>query len=207
MVPAAPWRSAIDAVLWCHPATPAARGRLPAQLAGRVGLPLTIGGLISYREGPVGPYHEILGAPILLRPLVAHVPFIAVDSRRSIAGGRGNWALPKVPARFEGEVGRPGTSTATGDGWAVAVTATARRRWLPFAASVRCVQVWPDGRPREFCVRVRGRARLGHAEVAHTALSALTEWLVAGRHPAILVSGTQHVLAPYPRDAVESCTR
>lgn len=196
MVPAAPWRSTIDAVLWCHPATPVARDALPAQLAGRAGLPLTIGGLVSYREGPVGPYAEILGAPILLRPLVAHVPFIAVDSQRSIAGGRGNWALPKILARFEGDVGRPGRATAAGDGWAVVVTATARRRSLPLAGGLRCVQVWPDGRPREFSVRVRGNARLGHAEVAHAAASPLAEWLVAGRHPAILLSGVQDVLAP-----------
>ena len=196
MIPAAPWRSTIDAVLWCHPATRAARDRLPAQLAGRAGLPLTIGGLVTYREGPVGPYDEILGAPILVRPLVAHVPFIAVDSQRSIAGGRGNWALPKVPARFAGAVGRPGRASAAGDGWAVAVTTTARRRSLPFATALPCVQVWPDGRPRAFSARVRGRARLGHAEVEHTVASPLADWLVAGRHPAILVSGVQDVLAP-----------
>ena len=198
MVPAAPWRSVIDAVLWWHPARPAARGAVAQQLTDRIGLPLTIGGLISYREGPVGPYDEILGAPILLRPLVAHVPFIAVDSESSIAGGRGNWALPKVLAAFDGDVGRPGRSTAAGDGWAVSVTATARRRSLPCAAGLRCVQVWPDGRPRAFSARVRGRVRLGHAAVEHTAASPLAEWLVAGRHPAILLSGIQDVLAPRP---------
>lgn len=198
MVPAAPWRSVIDAVFWCHPAAPVARAMLPAQLIGRAGRPVTIGGLVSYREGPVGPYDEILGAPLCLRPLAAHVPFIAVDSERSMTGGRGNWALPKVLARFEGEVGRPGRSTATGDGWALSVTATARARRLPFAGALRCVQVWPDGRPREFSVRVRGRARLGHAEVEHRTASSLAGWLVAGRHPAILISGMQHVLAPHP---------
>jgi hypothetical protein len=196
MVPAAPWRSTIDAVLWCHRATPAARERLPAQLAGRAGLPVTIGGLVSYREGPVGPYDEILGAPTLLRPLVAHVPFIAVDSELSVAGGRRNWALPKVPARFDGSVGRLGRATAAGDGWAVAVNAAARPRRLPFIGSFRCVQVWPDGIAREFSVRVRGRARLAHAEVEHVAASPLAEWLVAGRHPALLLSGVQDVLAP-----------
>ncbi|MBW3606921.1 MAG: acetoacetate decarboxylase family protein [Actinobacteria bacterium] len=132
MVPAAPWRSVIDAVFWAHPAAPEARGTLPPQLAGRAGLPVTVGGLVSYREGPVGPYDEIAAAPLLLRPLRAHVPFIAVDSEPSIAGGRGNWALPKVLASFDGEVGRPGRSVATGDGWALSVTATARARRLPF---------------------------------------------------------------------------
>lgn len=196
MVPAAPWRSAIDAVLWWHPAVPAARAMLPPQLAERGGLPVTVGALISYREGPVGPYDEIVGSPVCLRPLRAHVPFIAVDSERSVAGGRGNWALPKVLARFEGDVGRAGRSVAAGDGWAVSVGVTARRRRLPFAGTIRCVQVWPDGRPREFSVRVRGRARLGHAEVEHDAASALGDWLLAGRHPAILISGTQDVAPP-----------
>lgn len=196
MAPDAPWRSVIDALVWCHPATSAARGLLPEQLVPRVGLPLTIGGLVSYREGPVGPYDEILGAPILLRPLAAHVPFIAVDSERSIAGGRGNWALPKVLASFDGDVGRAGRSTAEGDGWALSVTAGARTRRLPFFGIFRCVQVWPDGCQREFRVRVRGHARPGHAEVVHGAASALSDWLVTGRHPAILISGIQDVLAP-----------
>lgn len=196
MVPAAPWRSLIDAVVWCHAATPAARDAPARELSERAGLPITIGGLVTYREGPVGPYDEIIGAPLLLRPLVAHVPFIAVDSELSIAGGRGNWALPKVLARFDGDVGRPGRATACGEDWALAVTTTARRRRLPFAGSFRCVQVWPDGHPREFSVRFSGRARLGHAEVAHEVDSPLADWLVPGRHPAILLSGLQDVLAP-----------
>lgn len=196
MVPAAPWRSVIDAVLWCHRATPAARDALAPQLSELAGLPITIGALVTYREGPVGPYDEIVGAPLLLRPLAGHVPFIAVDSELSIAGGRGNWALPKVLARFDGSVGRPGRANARGAAWAVAVTTTARKRRLPFAGSFRCVQVWPDGRPRQFSVRVRGRARLGHAQVEHETASPLADWLVAGRHAAILLSGIQDVLAP-----------
>ncbi|HEV2059964.1 MAG TPA: hypothetical protein VGR11_11455 [Solirubrobacteraceae bacterium] len=127
------------------------------------------------------------------------MPFIAVDSERSIAGGRGNWALSKVLASFDGEVGRPGRSVAAGDGWALSVSATARARRLPFGGVVRCVQVWPDGRPREFSVRVRGRARLGHVEIAHGTASSLAEWLVAGRHPAILIAGTQDVSPPRSR--------
>jgi len=196
MVPAAPWRSVIDALLWFHPATPVARAMLPPQLRHRVGLPVTIGGLVSYREGPVGPYDEILGIPVVLRPLVSHVPFIAVNSELSLAGGRDNWSLPKVPAAFAGDVGRPGSSVTAGDGWAVSVTASARKRQLPFACDLRCVQIWPDGRPCEFSTRVRGRARLGHAAVEHRDASPLADWLVAGRHPAILISGIQDVLVP-----------
>jgi hypothetical protein len=199
-VPAAPWHSAIDALLWFHAATPAARAMLPEQLAARAGLPITIGGLISYRDGPVGPYGEVFGAPVMLRggPLLSHVAFMAVDSELSLAGGRGNWALPKVLASFEGDPGRPGTVAASGDGWALRVTTTARRRHVPFWGVLTCAQVWQDGRVREFAVRMRGRARLARADVEHGDESSLTGWLAAGRHSAILISGTQDVSAPRP---------
>lgn len=198
VVPAAPWRSVVDAVLWVHRATPAARAALPQQLANGMGVGITIGGLIRYRDGPVGWYDEVLGAPLVLRaiPPLSHVAFMAVDSQPSVIGGRQNWALPKVPATFEGRAGQPGTVVAAGDGWRMSVTATARRRRFPFFAHVRCAQVWPDGRTREFSVWMRGRARLGRVEISHPRPSPLAEWLVEGRHPAILVRGTQEVSAP-----------
>jgi Acetoacetate decarboxylase (ADC) len=201
VIPAAPWHSAIDALLWFHPATPAARGELPQPLAARAGIAVTIGGLISYREGPVGPYGEVFGAPVMLRgaPLLSHVAFMAVDSEDSVAGGRRNWALPKVVASFEGDPGRPGTVTARGDGWSLCVTTTARPRRAPFVGTFRCSQAWPDGRVRDFTVRMRGRARLAHAEIRHGVTSSLAGWLVDGRHPAILISGTQDVSVPRPR--------
>lgn len=191
----------MDAVLWWHRATPAARARLPPALAARAGLPVTIGGLISYRDGPVGPYREVFGAPVLLRGglLLSHVAFMAVDSAPSVAGGRGNWALPKELARFDGDAGRPGRVTARGDGWTLAVTARARRRALPAYAAVACAQVWPDGAVREFAVRMRGRAWAGSVEVEHErpaeppAVEPLRHWLAPGRHPAVLLSGGQLV--------------
>lgn len=96
-IPPPPWRSSVDALLWLHSATRAARGLLSPQLATRAGMPVTIGGLISYRDGPVGPYGEVFGAPVMLRgaPMLSHISFMAVDSAASVAGGRGNWALPK----------------------------------------------------------------------------------------------------------------
>jgi hypothetical protein len=195
-VPPAPWRSEIDAVLWWHRATPAARDRLPPALAGRAGLPVTLGGLIAYRRGPVGPYREVFGTPLMLRggPALSHVAFMAVDSAPSVAGGRGNWALPKELARFDGDAGRPGRVTARGDGWALAVTARARPRAVPAYARFSCAQVWPDRSVRDFAVSVRGRARVGSVEVGHEdPASPLAAWLVAGRHPAVLVSGAQLV--------------
>ncbi len=168
-IAAAPWHSTIEALLWLHRATPAARAALPAELVARAGLGVTIGGLISYLDGPVGPYGEVFGAPVLLRdaPLLSHVAFMAVDSEASVAGGRGNWALPKVLASFDGRPGLPGPVGASGDGWALTVTATAR-----------------------------ARARLARAEVRHERPSQLSGWLAEGHHAAVLISGTQDVSAP-----------
>jgi hypothetical protein len=195
-IPGAPWRSTVDALLWLHPATADARGVLPQGLAPGPGI--TIGGLIAYRDGPVGPYNEVFGAPVMVRgaALLSHVAFMAVDSQRSVAGGRRNWALPKVLASFEGDPGRPGRVAASGDGWALSVTTAARARRFPFVASFRCAQLWPDGEQREFLVRMRGRARLARAAVRHVADSALRGWLADGDHLAVLISGRQDVSAP-----------
>lgn len=190
----------MDALLWLHPATRAARGLLPPQLAAHAGMPVTIGGLISYRDGPVGPYGEVFGAPVMLRraPMLSHIPFMAVDSAASVAGGRGNWALPKELADFDGDPGRPGSVTARGDGWELRITTTARARRLPMTMTMRAAQVWADGQVRTFSVRMRGRARLARVEVEHLAASPLADWLVEGRHLAVLVSARQDVSPASP---------
>jgi hypothetical protein len=180
-VPPPPWRCAVDAVLWW-------------ERAGRAG------GLVRYRDSPVGPYRELFAAePVLRGGLPAgRVPFMAVDSEASLAGGRRNWALPKELARFDGEPGEPGRVVATGDGWSVAVTASARGMevplpvWLP----ARCAQVWRDGRVGTFTVRFRGRVRPGVVSVEHRLASELTRSLRPRRHPALLASGQLHVGAP-----------
>jgi hypothetical protein len=188
----------VDGLLWLHLAMPAARGMLPPQLMARAGLAVTIGGLISYRDGPVGTYGEVFGAPVMLRGggLRSHVAFIAVDSDASVAGGRGNWALPKVLAQFDGDPGRPGVVTARGEGWGMRVTTTARPRRLPLFMTMRAAQVWPDGVVREFQTKLQGRARLARVEVEHLAASPLSDWLAEGRHLAVLVSGNQTVSPP-----------
>ena len=197
-IPAAPWHSAVDALLWLHPAAHGVRDALPPPLAARAGLPITMGGLISYREGPVGPYGELFCAPVMLRGglLLSHVAFMAVDSERSVAGGRGNWALPKELASFDGDPGTPGVVTATGEGWRSRVTATARARRAPFALTVRGAQLWPDDGVRVFSVRFRGRARLARVVVEHDTPSPRTGWLAEGTHLACFVSGTQDVSRP-----------
>jgi hypothetical protein len=199
-IPPAPWRSSVDALLWLHPAAREARQVLPAQLAARAGIPVTIGGLISYRDGPVGPYREVFGAPVMLRgaPLLSHIPFMAVDSAASVAGGRGNWALPKELAEFDGDPGRPGVVTARGDGWELRITTSARARRLPMTMTMRAAQVWADGEVRSFSVRMRGRAQLARVEVEYLAASPLGDWLVEGRHLGVLVSGRQDVSPASP---------
>jgi hypothetical protein len=196
VIPPAPWHSRVDALLWFHAAAPAARAALPAPLQSRAGPPITIGGLISYRDGPVGPYGELFGAPVMLRGagLLSHVAFMAVDSEASVAGGRTNWALPKILAEFDGDPGRPGVVTACGEDWELRVAAAARARRLPFFMTVHCDQVWADGQARRFSVRVRGRAALAHVEVQHRAPA--IGWLCEGRHPALFIAGTQVVSAP-----------
>jgi hypothetical protein len=176
--PPAPWHSRIDAVLWWHRALPtASRELLPAEL-GRP-LPVTLGGLIAYREGPVGPYGELFAAVGVLRGarVAGHVPFMAVDSAASVAGGRANWSLPKELAAFEGDPGPPGRVAARGEGWAVEAVARARPRALPAWAAAACAQVWPGGgrahvrgdaaRPRAAGLRGgRGGARVAARRVA-----------------------------------------
>jgi hypothetical protein len=165
VIPPAPWISEIDAVIWLQRA------------------PLAIAGLISYREGPVGPYGEAFFAP--LGPRGARVTFMAVDSETSMDGGRGNWALPKEMAHFDGDPGTPGRVTVSGDDWTLAVTTRVRSRSVPAFGAFVCAQPWPDGVTRAFRVTIRGRARLGSVEVEGR-----------GRHAAVLLSGRQVVGPP-----------
>lgn len=197
-MPPPPWHTEVDALLWWHRAAPEAAAALPPVLAGRAAVAVTVAGLVSYRSSPVGPYREVFASPVLLRPGpgVAHAAFMAVDSPASLAGGRENWALPKVPAAFASDPASPDTVAVTGDGWALTVSASARPRAAPAWAAGTCAQVWPDGHVRGFAVRLRGRARLARVKVRHDAPSELATWLLAGRHPAVLLSGRQVVSMP-----------
>lgn len=53
---------------------------------------------VDYHTSPVGPYREIIFVPALVRRgwrWGFHISHIYVDSAASVAGGRGNWWLPK----------------------------------------------------------------------------------------------------------------
>jgi hypothetical protein len=194
----APWDVRLEAVVWWHRAAPGAAAQLPAALRGRPTVPLTIGALIRYLDSPVGPYHEVLGSPLLLAegPLpAAVVPFIAVDSLASVHGGRANWALPKVLARFEWpeSLARGFEADAEGAGWSVHATVRPRRRAFPVAAPLRNRQVPPGGGEIEFATRIRGTARAATVEL-ETRGPTLPRWLRSGRHRAVVITGaTAHV--------------
>jgi hypothetical protein len=102
--PGPPWDCRVSSVFWFHRAKPGAVEALPEVLREAPRVAITIGALIRYIDSPVGAYTEIIAAPAFVRrPFPrAHVAFIAVDSEASVVGGRSNWALPKVLARFEG---------------------------------------------------------------------------------------------------------
>jgi hypothetical protein len=189
----APWPTVLDAVVWFHRAAPGAAARLPAALRGRRALPVTVGALIRYAETPVGPYHEVLGSPVLLagrRGPEAVVPFIAVDSLPSVLGGRENWSLPKTLARFEWPARPRGgfELDAEGAGWSVHATVRPRARRLPFAATSRNRQVTPAGKEVTFDSAWRGRARVAWVEL-ETRGPTLPAWLRSGRHPALVLDG------------------
>ena len=200
----APWHTVIDAVAWLHRAAPGAAEWLPLELRGRRVLPVTVGALISYRETPVGPYHEVLGSPVVLAEAVpaASVPFIAVDSLASVHGGRTNWQLPKTLARFEwpATMRRGFEIDAEGDGWSVHASVRPRARAFPVAGRLRNRQVAPAGergagRAVVFDSRVRGRARLASVELESRGAT-LPGWLRSGHHPAIVIEGATLDVGP-----------
>jgi hypothetical protein len=186
-------------VVWWHRASAAALRALPPALRARRALPVTIGGLAAYRESPVGPYRELVGAPVLLGgalPPVTHVAFMPVESEGSVQAGRANWALPKALARFDGEPGGPGLVEVQGDGFHVLVDIRVLGPRVPAAGVVACDQVWPDGAVRRFRARLTGRARLARVTVGHREASPLEAWLRPGTHLGLAITGRYRVSSP-----------
>ena len=190
--PPAPWSTSLSAVVWWHRATGAAVDALPPPLRARRRLPLTVAAFVRYDDTPVGAYHEVLAAPVVLleAPLpAATVPFIAVDSPASIAGGRANWALPKTLARFEWALEGDGMA-AHGDGWSVAARVRARGPALPLAVPLADRQLAADGTELAIRLHARGRFRLGRAAVRVSGPH-LPRWLRDGGHPALVVTAAR----------------
>ena len=180
--PPAPWTCRVRAVLWVQRAPSPLPSSSP--FAGRVRA-LAVGALVEYLDSPVGPYREVLVGQQLRGALlpVVHVPFIAVDSLTSVAGGREHWSLPKAVAHFEAD-------TATGDGWSVRATPRAYGLRFPVRAPLGLDQ----GRGRSW-TQLRGSARLARVEVAVEGLT-IGPWLGHGTRPGLVVEGQMVVGAP-----------
>lgn len=194
--PLAPWECDSSGIVWLT------RGRDVRATLGDL-LPregkaaVVVGGLISYARTPVGEYREVFGGVGLRkgRDVSVSIPFMAVDSRDSVVGGRQNWSLPKVLAEF---TGRPDerTMTASGDGWTVRVSARPIGPRLPVKTTGRVVQYFPDGALRSAILTGRAKSRPAIVTVEVESSGQLASWLRPGRHLGAIMSGTTFTLPP-----------
>ncbi len=181
--PPPPWACRVEAVVWWHRAGQPAREALPP--GARTLLPLTVGALVRYLDSPVGTYSELLACPVLLRGRgLVHttVPFIAVDSVPSIAGGREHWALPKTLAAFAG-------GTVTADTWAASVSRRPFGPRFPVAGRFSTTQ----DAVRTARSTVRGTGRPARVDVD---AEGLPPWVLPGRHPGLVLTGARLVVGP-----------
>ncbi len=195
--PPAPWRSNVETAVWTFRSPAAAAAALPAGL--RRGVPLGIGAFVQYLDGAVGPYHEVLAAPHIVRAgrgLAGYIPFIAVDSIPSIHGGRTNWALPKVLAAFEGRPATDSQLSGVGEDWSINADIRQRGPWFPILAGGSCAQPWPDGSTRVFRSVFRGRARLASLRIEVAGQPPLASAVPSGKHYGLVIRGSVQVGAP-----------
>ena len=189
--PPAPWVCRARAVFWLQ----RSHRRPPFDWLGSP-MPFALGGFVDYLDTPVGRYREVFAGNLLrdgVRPLV-QIPFMAVDSPASVAGGRLNWALPKTMATFDVDLPNA-TGRAEGDGWAISIrpgrTGAPSGR-LPFALRRPFAVIGPLGtyvtRPH-----LRLRPVLVRTRVEGETLSG---WLGSGTHPAVVMDGELTVGAP-----------
>ncbi|GAB2682583.1 acetoacetate decarboxylase family protein [Thalassiella azotivora] len=208
----APWTCTLDALVWWAPVGSGRRAALaavvpPSVRSGRRPL-LVVGALVDYRDSPVGPYREAVGAVLLAGRdgLAVHVPFLAVDSTASLVGGRREWALPKTSATFDRPADGPPVS-ASGEGWHV----TASARTVPRALAApgllvgRLVQlrgrdpvttpVRVAGRVRPAVVRVAVRSAAGR-QPGRRGRAGLAGWWPRGRCAGARVDGATLLVRP-----------
>jgi hypothetical protein len=190
-VPAAPWECRARALIWWQRATAP-----DFDWQGRP-VPLAVAGFVEYLDTPVGPYHEVLAGNLLRtgRLPVSQVPFIAVDSLASVAGGRANWALPKTMADFEVDLASA-TARAEGDGWSVAVRPVSAPPRSPgrLPIRLRTSAAGPLGR-YPTSLRATGRLVRVHTRAEGQTLAG---WLGHGPRWAVLLTGRLRVGEPRP---------
>jgi Acetoacetate decarboxylase (ADC) len=193
--PPAPWNCTSTGIVWVSRGGPRALAVAGREVSRGARAPVVIGGLISYASTPVGTYHEVFGGIALRtgRDVAVTIPFMAVDSRDSVVGGRQNWSLPKVLARFTGEPTEL-AMTAEGDGWTVRVTARPIAPRLPVKTTGRVVQAWPDGSVRSAVLTGKARSRPALVTVEVRSNGNLASWLRPGRHLGAVMTATEFTL-------------
>ena len=191
-----PWTVECDAVLWVTRAGPAARRAVPPALppARHVAV---VGGVVRYRETPVGPYGEVLGAVGAVRGArpVGSVAFMAVDSEESLVAGRINWALPKTLGVLTGPSAE-GTVTARGAAghrWAVTVSPRGRGPAVPVRGGTTLRQV-SGGSILTSRLSASGRLRPALVRVGVESDGPLAGWLRPGRHLGAVLTGVRLTL-------------
>ena len=197
--PLAPWHCRFDGLVWIQRAGAGAASVLPDPLRRSASVRWVIGALMRYTESPVGPYSEVYAAVVVRRGLrvVAHIPFMAVDSLESIRGGRANWALPKTLASFKGSPSTSDATRAAGEGWEVNARGRPFGPAVPTRMASTCAQVRPDGSLGTFKVAVAGSSRLARVTVEVTSEGSLATFMPPGRHVGTRWSDASlHVAAP-----------
>ncbi len=192
----APWRTSGCGLLWLYRAPAGAASYHQHGLAFERSVPLGIAAFLRYEQGPVGSYDELIAMPTVLirkRRLSLAVPFIAVDSEASIAGGRANWALPKTLAEFDWEQrdGLPQRISAHGDGWSAQARTVRLGPRMPLWARAQQTQVRADGSLAVVPVRSRGVGRIARVEVQSSGPT-LPAWLVSGVHIGVAIERVMH---------------
>ena len=193
--PPAPWNCTSTGIVWLARGGARALAAAGREVSVGAKAPVVIGGMISYASTPVGTYREVFGGVALRtgRDVAVTIPFMAVDSRDSVVGGRQNWSLPKVLARFTGEP-TDLAMTAEGDGWSVRVTARPISPRLPVKTTGRVVQAWPDGAVRSAVLTGTARSRPAVITVEVRSNGNLAAWLRPGRHLGAVMTGTEFTL-------------
>jgi hypothetical protein len=194
----APWTVNCSAVIWTVRPTREATESLPPALRGRRGV-VVLGGLVRYLETPVGPYDEVFGMVLSgygRRP-VGSVTFMAVDSPRSLVGGRTNWAMPKTLAAFQGGIGSGETVVASGQdslGWRVSARPRVVGPRVPVRSRAVTRQEFPGGIVGDSPLEARGKARPALVDVEVESDGPLASWLRPGKHIGAVVEGVTFTL-------------
>lgn len=196
----APWSCVCDAVLWWGRGGAAATAALPPPLRRAARGLAVVGGVVRYRDTPVGPYDEVLGlvgSRTGARPW-GSVAFMAVDSLPSLVGGRSNWAMPKTLAEFEGDLTAGSTVVARGLDevrWQVTASSKPLAPAVPVVAAGQARQVFANGTVCSSRLSVRARVRPALVSVEVESDGPLASWLRPGRHPGLVVRDARFTLA------------